>query len=145
MPQLTFPITKLGLCVDVKVNHDATTLQGLQAAGQSLPNSIQAKALIDTGADVSAVAPAILRQLAIPVHSHRTTVGIGGSVPVRLFNAAFFIFDARQHHLPWFIQPDLLVMELPTGLPVDVLIGLDVLLTCKLVVDGPAGQFTLEF
>jgi hypothetical protein len=51
MPQLTFPITKLGLCVDVKVNHDAATLQGLQAAGHSLPNSIQAKALIDTGAD----------------------------------------------------------------------------------------------
>jgi hypothetical protein len=37
-------------------------------------------------------------------------------------------------------------MELPALLPgADVLIGLDVLLTCKLILDGPARQFTLEF
>jgi hypothetical protein len=47
--------------------------------------------------------------------------------------------------MPWLVQPDLLVMELPSVLPVDVLIGMDVLLTCKLVVDGPARQFTLEY
>ena len=41
--------------------------------------------------------------------------------------------------------PDLLVMELPTGLAFDVLIGMDVLRTCKMSVDGPAGQFTLDF
>jgi hypothetical protein len=41
---------------------------------------------------------------------------------------------------------DMLVTELAALLPdVDVLIGLDMLLTCKLLVDGPARQFTLEF
>jgi hypothetical protein len=36
-------------------------------------------------------------------------------------------------------------MDLPHGFPFDVLIGMDVLLSCKLVVDGPAGQFAIEF
>jgi hypothetical protein len=42
--------------------------------------------------------------------------------------------------------PDLPVVELPAGLPdADVLIGMDVLLTCKLVLDSPRRQFALEF
>jgi hypothetical protein len=43
-------------------------------------------------------------------------------------------------------EPDLLVMELAAVLPnVDVLIGLDVLLRYKLLLDGPVRQFALEF
>jgi len=56
-----------------------------------------------------------------------------------------FVLDTRQPHLPWLARTDLLVMEMPSVLPVDVLIGMDVLLTCKLLLDGPARQFTLEF
>jgi hypothetical protein len=36
-------------------------------------------------------------------------------------------------------------MDLAPGFPFDVLIGMDVLRTCKLTVDGPAGQFTFDF
>ncbi len=37
-------------------------------------------------------------------------------------------------------------MELTTPLPVvEVLIGLDILLGCKFLLDGPARQFSLEF
>jgi hypothetical protein len=40
----------------------------------------------------------------------------------------------------------MLVSELPTVLPdADVLVGLDVLLQLKFLLDGPAGQFTLDF
>jgi hypothetical protein len=47
---------------------------------------------------------------------------------------------------PMLTYGDMTVLELPTSLPgVDVLIGLDVLLTCKLIVDGPGGHFTLDF
>jgi hypothetical protein len=35
---------------------------------------------------------------------------------------------------------------LPTVLPnLDVLVGLDVLLECKLILEGPVRKFTLEF
>jgi hypothetical protein len=41
--------------------------------------------------------------------------------------------------------PDLLASELTTALPnVDVLVGLDVLLVCRLTLDGPVRRFTLE-
>jgi hypothetical protein len=36
-------------------------------------------------------------------------------------------------------------MELPLGTPVDVLIGMDVLLGCRMLLDGPGRQFTLDF
>jgi hypothetical protein len=43
-------------------------------------------------------------------------------------------------------RDNLLVMEMPSPIPgVEVLIGLDILLDCKLLLDGPARQFTLEF
>jgi hypothetical protein len=79
------------------------------------------------------------------VHSQRTTQSIGGTVPVRLFNVTLLILDAGQPHLPWLVQPDLLVMALPAGLPVEVLVGQDILLGYKLLLDGPGRQFTLDF
>jgi Aspartyl protease len=145
MAQLVFPITADGLCVDVRLNLDGAALHALHSAGQPLPNSIPATGLIDTGTDISAVAPSILQQLGVPVYGHASTLGVAGSIPVRLFQVTFFILDAGQHHLAWLAQPDLLVMELPSGLPVDVLIGMDVLRTCKTLIDGPAGQFALDF
>jgi hypothetical protein len=55
------------------------------------------------------------------------------------------VFDPAQPTLPWFIVPDLEVMELPSQIAADVLIGMDVLLQCRMLLDGPGGQFTLDF
>jgi len=145
MAQLVFPIARDGLWVDVRVNVNSTTLRSLQSAGKAAPSSVEAKGLIDTGTDISAVAPSILQQLSIPVQARTATQGIGGKMPVRLFTVTLFIMDKGNPHLPWLVQPDLMVMELPPGLPAEVLIGMDVLRTCKMLVDGPARQFTLEY
>jgi hypothetical protein len=144
MARLTFPITPAGLTVDVRVNMDSATLQAARAAGTLLP-SISVRGLIDTGTDATAVAPWVVQQLGAPLQYSTTTQGIAGRVPVRLFLQTLFVFDAAQPGLPWLDRPDLLVMEFPAGLPFDVLIGMDILRTCKMVVDGPAGQFTLDF
>ena len=46
----------------------------------------------------------------------------------------------------WLTLPDLLVTELMITLPdADVLIGLDAPLKIKLLLDGPARSFTLDF
>jgi hypothetical protein len=43
-------------------------------------------------------------------------------------------------------RSDLVVMELTDAIPdVDVLIGLDIFLDCRLLLDGPGRQFTLDF
>ena len=145
MPQLAFPITIDGLSVDVRVNLDPASLASLHGGGQTVPSSIPGKGLIDTGTDITAVTPAILQQLGVQVHDYRRTTGIGGLVAVRLFRVTLFILDKAQPKMPWFTVPDLLVMELPAPLPVDVLIGMDVIRICKMLVDGPAGQFLLDF
>ncbi len=146
MPQLTFPIAAAELWVDVRVNLPAPMLASLQAGGLSAPPSIPARAEIDTGSDVTVIAPWILTQLGIPPQvTTAKTQSIAGSVSVRLFRVSLSILDASRPHLPWFVQPDLLVMELPVGFPVEVLIGMDVILGCRMLVDGPARLLTLDF
>jgi hypothetical protein len=62
-----------------------------------------------------------------------------------LFRVSLSILDTNQPHIHWLRKPDLLVMELPTHLPVDVLIGMDILIDCRMLLDGPGGSFTLDY
>jgi hypothetical protein len=145
MPQLTFPIANTDLLVDVRANLDVTELARLRAANSPPPASVEARGLLDTGTDVTGVAPHILQRLgAVPRRSTHTH-GIGGSVPTRLFHVSLSIWDASQPHLSWFTIPQLSVMELSPTIPFDVLIGMDVLLQCRMLLDGPSGVFTLDF
>jgi hypothetical protein len=145
MAQLTFPISGSELWVDVRINLSAPALAGIQASGGLAPSSLPAKAQIDTGSNVTVVAASIIGRLGIAPAVHAKTQGIGGSFSVQLFRVSLSILDASQPTLPWFTHPDLLVMELPPNPSVDVLIGMDVLLGCRMLVDGPARQFTLDF
>jgi hypothetical protein len=47
---------------------------------------------------------------------------------------------------PEMVHPTLLVMEIPGTIPdVDVLVGLDVLMNCKMTLDGPGKELILDF
>ncbi len=47
---------------------------------------------------------------------------------------------------PMLTRSNLLVMELiDPPQDIDVFIGLDILLVCRLLLDGPGGYFTLDF
>jgi hypothetical protein len=71
---------------------------------------------------------------------------MGGTVGAKLFKVSVGITDFGTPGGPSLVEPNLLVMELTTPLSnLEVLIGLDILLNCKLQLDGPARQFTLEF
>jgi hypothetical protein len=145
MAQLTFPIVADELLVDVRINLAAPDLALLQAANQPAPASVVASAILDTGSNATGVAASIIQQFQLsPAHQSQTQ-GITGSASVQLYRVSLSIFDAAQSHLPWYVQPDLLVFELLPGSPVDVLIGMDVLLGCRMLVDGPNRQLTLDF
>lgn len=103
--------------------------------------------MLDTASDLTAVAPWIIQQLAIPVDTTSSTHTAGGPMNVKLFRVSIGITDpAQPSGSPWLTFSDLLVTELAAVLPdADVLVGLDILLTCKLFLDGPGCQFTLEF
>jgi hypothetical protein len=101
--------------------------------------------LIDTGSDITVVAMALLQQLGVAVQPPITTHGVTGPVQANTFFVSLHILDARNVTGPWLSLPRLLVMGLPLGPMFDVLIGMDFLRTCKLTLDGPGGQFTLDF
>jgi hypothetical protein len=144
MAHLTFPIVRAGLVVDVMINLKESVLRPLRSAGGG-PPPVPGRTLIDTGSDVTAVALPILQQLGTPAIHSTSTLGIGGSVPVDLYEVSLHILDPQNVSLPWLTQPSLQVMELASGVPFEALIGMDVIRTCKLLVDGPAQQFTLKF
>jgi hypothetical protein len=141
MAQVTFPIVPDGLLLRGLVNREAAALR---ASGQPSP-PIPATGQIDTGSNISGVAGSILQLLNIPIESQGVTTGISGPVVVNLYRVALHLWDDQNPHLPWSTHPSLLVMELNPGFPVDVLVGMDIVNTFKLIVDGPAGQFTLDF
>jgi hypothetical protein len=74
-----------------------------------------------------------------------STQSVGGTLPVNLFEVSLHILDAANIGLPWLSHPSLVVMELAAVVPFDALIGLDVIRTCKLLIDGPANRFTVDF
>ena len=145
MAQLIFPIVADGLCVDVYVNLDAATLVPRRLSGQSGPQPIRARGLIDTASDITMVAEAIIQQLQAPRIYQTTTTGIGGSVPVNLHSVSLHILNYQTTPTFWYSHPTLVVGALAPGLAFDVLIGLDIIRKCKMHVDGPADWFMLEF
>lgn len=147
MAQLAFAVTGAGLEVPVWVGHTDQALQALLAAGQQIPAPVAARGLLDTAANPTAVAPWIIRQLALPVATTGSTSTASGTANVQLYRLSIGITDpAQPRGSPWLTCPDLLVTQLGATLPdTDVLIGLDVLMTCKLLLDGPGRRFTLEF
>ncbi len=145
MAQLTSPIAPDGLCVDVRINLDGAAIRSLLAAGQPMPTSFQGRGLLDTGTDMTAISAPILHGLGVPIFGQAQTQGLTGPVAVRVFKVSLCILNLNQPQSPWLVLTDLLVTELPSALPVDVLIGLDVILGCRLIVDGPGRHFTLDF
>lgn len=144
MSTLNFPIDSDGLIVDVRLNVDAAMMQ-IALAGGTIPPSITTKGLIDTGTDITAVSASALKQLGVSLQLNTYTHGIGGAMSVKLFRITLFVLNMSNPSPPWMVFHDLLVMELPGQLPFDVLIGMDIIRTCKMLVDGPGGVFSLEF
>jgi hypothetical protein len=145
MAQLTFPIVAGELQVDVRVNLSAPDWAVRRAANQPAPTSFETRAILDTGSNISGVSSAIIQHFSLTKSGHSTTSVIGGATPVDLYHVSLSICDAAQLHLPWFTDADLEVMELTPNTPVNVLIGMDVLLRCRMLLDGPGRQFTLDF
>src|SRR5262249_49228583 len=117
----------------------------LVVAGQPVPPPIATRGEIDTGASVTAVAPWVLRQLALRPAGFAANQTASGTVQVDLYQVSLSITDPANPGGPMLAHPTLLVSELAVTLPADVLIGMDVLLECQLLLDGPAGRFTLIF
>jgi hypothetical protein len=147
MPKLTYPVQPDGLICDVLVGLDGKTTTTLVATGQPIHPPILCRGLIDTGTDITSIASAVLRRLGLNTPSvQMTTQTVSGPAHVDLFEVSVNVLDLGNPSGPKLVLPTLRIMELPTVLPnLDVLIGLDILLTLRLLLDGPGRQFLLDF
>jgi hypothetical protein len=146
MPQLTFPLSAGELKLAVVIGHPSKALKALLAAGQSVPSPLWTTGIVDTGTNITCVTPAVLQKLSLASVAMGSSQTVSGPASVNLFEVSLSIPPAGNVAGPMLTYSDLAVMEMPSPIPgVDVLIGLDILLRCKLLLDGPAGLFTLEF
>jgi Aspartyl protease len=144
MAQLRYTITKGEIIVPALVGLNHTDTTTLLQAGQHVPAPIYLRALIDTGCSATAVSPIVFGQLGLVPLIAGSSQTASGSVAVNLYRVSLSVYDPNQ--APLLTVRDLLVSELTIAIPaIDVLIGMDVLLTCKLLLDGPARQITLDF
>ncbi len=110
-----------------------------------MPRGVAIRALIDTGCDLTAVSGQVFQRLPLTPEKTVPMQTAGGSAPVSLYRVSLGIYDPRSANAPSLIRPSLLVSQLAVALPVDALIGMDVLGECLFVLDGPGKQFILGF
>jgi hypothetical protein len=134
------------LIVDVLIGLDKVRLDGLLAQGLPLPAPITCRGALDTGTDVTAIDPSLVGRLGLGQPIQGASHTALGRANVRLSLASVSITNLRVPSAPMWSFPSLTVMELPAPLPtIEVLIGLDVLLTGQFILDGPGQTFSLDF
>lgn len=148
MPTLIDTLVAEGALVDVEIGLSATQIQRLRAALRPIPQPVSARALLDTGAEMTAVDSSLVQPLGLPIR---------GSSMVNLpahggFNFSF-LYDAAVTivHPSGITSQDLAVsstaiLELPLALlGYQVVIGRDVLARCRLLYNGPRNRFRLAY
>jgi hypothetical protein len=134
------------LIVDVLIGLDQASLDALLAQGLPLPAPITCRGALDTGADVTSIDPSLVGRLGLVKPIRAATHTPLGQAKVNLYLASLSITNLRVPGAPLWSFPALTVMELPAPLPtIEVLIGLDILLTGQLFLDGPGQTFSLDF
>lgn len=131
MGYLVLPIGADGVLTSASIRPPAAD----ELRGFGTPRTFTA--LIDTGADVTAISPAAVARVGFRRFGSIFVNRVGGPVPARLFAARLKIGPLQTTSEPWM---DLDVVEAPLASPgVDILIGRDVLSRASLLYDGPRG------
>jgi len=146
MAKLAYTVSQAGLEVPALIGVDGQMTTALVAAGRPVPPPVMVRALLDSGSSVTAIAPWVFQRLNLSSRGRASTLTAAGQVGTNLFHVSLTILPLGQLIGPTFTLPAVWASELSVVLPdADVLIGLNVLLECKLLLDGPARAFFLEF
>src|SRR5262245_50646196 len=133
MPHLTFASSPDGPALQVLIGVNGRGSAALLAAGQPIPTPVWVRALLDTGTDITCVAPACLRRLGLTGIGSSSTHTVGGSFKADLFEVSLSISGPAGKAGPMHVREQLVVMEWLHAPPnIEALIGLDVLSECLL-------------
>ncbi len=151
MDSIRGPITSEGALVDIQVGLSAPVVQGLRASGRPVLQALNARALIDPGAEVTCLDPQILTPLAAAGAALQRVVfanlpSLGGLVASPMYAVSLTVVHPSGTARANLTVRNLPVLEQPLGLlGYQALLGRDVLERCLVVYDGPGRCFTLAF
>ncbi len=149
MPTIAGVVDHDGALVSVEVGLASAAISAIRAQLKPAPPAIQKRAIIDSGAEITTLDTALIKQMQQQLGLKYQTVtpsvapALGFSGLAVVYPVSFVVIHSGGHHL---VKRTLLVQELPISvLGYDVLIGRDLLASCRFVYDGRIGQFELSY
>lgn len=151
MPRtLTLPLTQGHPIVNATISPTSALALALARSGQQATPPLTVQALLDTGAHCTCVDTSLRKALGLRPYRIRNVGSPGSGSPISCYQykIALVVLHPSGSSQDNLIVPALAVLELHVanmGLPIEVLIGCDVLAACRLCYDGPQGIFTLAY
>jgi hypothetical protein len=144
MPHLTATIGSDGPVLDLVIGVGQIRLRWLRSRATPAPPPVTARALIDTGSDLSVVHPQVLQQLGLQptgsVKVRRPGTGVGFR-PALLYDVQLALGGSGPD-LTWISTR--VVSVIPSEPTILALMGRDILARCTLFYNGPRDEFTLS-
>jgi len=157
MPSLrTSTSRRDGIRIRVRIGLSRPLVLHRRRSGLAIPQPLEVDALLDTGAEQTCIDPHILSSLglvamgvgfvAAPGTGMPQLPVLGGSSGANWYKAGLTILCPGGQAGHDLIFPELDVDEIPLSqFGIDAIIGRDVLASCVMVYDGPAGSVTLAY
>jgi predicted aspartyl protease len=145
MPHLTVQVSPGGPVLDIRVGVSLARRQALLQSGQLVPNPVQIRALVDTGASCTCVDPQILQALTLSPRgiTPMLTPSTGAAPhPANVYDVSLVLMHPNLS----LTLGNVAVAESHLSVQgIQALIGRDVPRRCLFVYDGQTGIFTLAF
>jgi len=143
MPSASGPISSAGAIIRVRVGVHSSRAERLASAGLGIPEPASVSALLDTGASLSGVDPALFTELGYDGPLDTKEIITSGGITEASFHIVnlTILGDAPRT----FPSLEVFGTDFEDHEGVRCLIGRDILDKCRLVYDGPGEVFTLSF
>ena len=145
MPHINVMIGSDGAVIDAAVAVGQVWREELVLRGKAPPPPVTVRALIDTGADITAIHPRILQQFGgRPIGSARIRrPGLGSGYELAPLYEVQLSIGGANPGIPWIAARVAGVP--PSTRTVLALMGRDILRQCTMFYNGPRGELTLSY
>jgi hypothetical protein len=148
VPALRDALQPEGALVEVRLSWSTVHVRRLRQALQPVPQPLDCRALLDTGAEITCADTSLIQQLGLPLAqiTLANVPALGGLRAGAHYHGGLTLIhpsgDARQNLL----QPNMIILEVPLAvIGYQILIGRDVLDRCDFLYSGRRGRFTLAY
>jgi Retroviral aspartyl protease len=146
MPVLRGDLQAEGALVEVQVGWSAGQARHLRQAQRPVPPALDARALLDTGAEITCLDTVLVQQLGLPLAqlALANVPALGGLRAGAHYHASVIVVHPDPGQA--LVFQHLLILEVPlTGLGYQALVGRDVLDRCDFLYGGRRQRFSLAY